>query len=77
MKCSVCKTNEALPDSIVCSERCDKIRRTIHILSNKYFPTPGCPNCWGDYGGSCTDKCRAEFSASREFVNDLYELIRL
>jgi hypothetical protein len=77
MKCQVCEVREAMPNSIVCSNRCNKIRLEIINLSNKYTPTNGCENCWGDLGGTCTEKCKKEFAVAREFVSELYYLVRI
>jgi len=76
MKCQVCKINEAEPNSIVCGDRCNNARLEIIRLSNKYTPTNGCDNCWGDLGQGCTDKCKEEFHKSSEFVGELYRLVR-
>lgn len=77
MICQVCQIRKAEPNSVVCSERCNSKRLEIIRLSNKYTPTNGCENCWGDLGGSCTEKCKEEFEKSREFITELYSLIRL
>jgi len=76
MKCQVCKTNEAKPNSIVCGDRCNNARLEIIRLSSKYTPTNGCENCWGDLGQGCTKKCKEEFKKSDEFVAELYSLVR-
>jgi hypothetical protein len=77
MKCQVCRIKETKANSIVCSENCNQIRLKIHRLSDTYTPTSGCAKCWGDLGGSCTDKCKYEFAIASKFVNELYELVRL
>jgi hypothetical protein len=77
MKCQVCKTKEAEPRSTVCSDRCFEIRSMISRLQDKYTPTHGCDNCWGDLHQECTKECKEEFEKSSEFVKELYNLIRL
>ncbi len=77
MKCIICKTSEAQPNSIVCSENCEKIRIMILSMNRRYTPTNGCDNCWGDLGGNCSQKCKDEFEKSQEFIGELYEIIRL
>jgi hypothetical protein len=68
MKCVVCKRNEAKKNSIVCSENCQNIRLMINKLLDKYTPTNGCDNCWGDLHGECTNKCKQEFKKARIFA---------
>jgi len=46
-------------------------------LGNKYFPTHGCDNCWGDLHVGCTEQCQKEFREHGEFMMDLWSLIRL
>ena len=77
MKCQVCKVREAENNSIVCSDRCHTVMKTIIELTSKYCPTHGCDNCWGDLGIGCTPKCREEFKNSGEFANELYALVRI
>ena len=76
MKCEVCK-KEAMKNSIVCSDHCAEIRLKIIELDNKYFPTNGCDNCWGDLHNGCSQRCRNEFSQSLKFGRDLWDLTRL
>ena len=76
MKCQVCKTREAEPNSTVCGDVCNNARLGIIKLSNKYTPTNGCDNCWGDLHQGCTDKCKDEFRKSSEFVRELYHHVR-
>ena len=77
MKCQICKTREAISNSLVCSERCATIRLKIMELSNRYTPCNGCDNCWGDLHQGCTDKCREEFTKSSEFGRELFFLVQL
>ena len=76
MKCQVCKINEAAPNSIVCGDRCKEVRLKIIRLSNKYTPTNGCDNCWGDLHQGCTEKCKEEGRIAHEFVCELYFFVR-
>jgi len=76
MKCQICG-RPARKNSIVCSDNCNDIRLLIMNLSNKYTPTNGCDNCWGDLHQGCTDKCKQEFKNSTEFIKELYNFIRL
>lgn len=66
-----------MQNSIVCSERCQQVRLRKLELNEKYYPTNGCDNCWGDLGGSCTLECREEFRKAHEFSKDLWSLIRV
>jgi len=77
MKCQVCKINERKKNSVICSDKCDVIRLDIIRLANKYTPTVGCENCWGDLGQGCTEKCKDEFKKSNEFVGEIYRLVRV
>jgi len=77
MKCQVCKTKEAREGSIVCSDKCNTIRLKILSLVNKYTPTHGCDNCWGDLHETCSLKCIEETERAREFTTDLYSFIRI
>ena len=77
MICQVCKVREAQVKSTVCSNRCNNVRLAIIRMDNTYTPTPGCENCWGDLHQGCTEKCKEEFRISREFISDLYSLIRM
>jgi len=76
MKCVICK-KEAMENSVICSDKCAKIRLKLFELDNKYFPTHGCDNCWGDLHQGCTEKCRREFDESRKFGKDLWSLVHL
>jgi len=77
MKCVVCKKEYEKNGSIVCSENCQNIRLEINRLLDKYTPTNGCENCWGDLHQGCTVECKLEFKKARDFAVELYELIRL
>ena len=50
--------------------------REIIRLTNKYTPTNGCDNCWGDLHQGCTEKCKVEGKLAHEFVVELYSLVR-
>ena len=76
IKCGVCGS-PAMKNSVICSDRCAKIRLKMFELDKKYFPTHGCENCWGDLGKGCTEQCRREFRESKEFGQDLWSLVRL
>lgn len=78
MKCEVCSIElPAEHNSVVCSDKCGTIRQMLYDLTRKYYPTPGCENCWGDLHKGCTDKCRTEFMKAGEFRSDLWVLVRL
>ena len=77
MKCQICRINESEENKMVCSDRCNKIRLEIIRLSDKYTPTNGCNNCWGDLRQGCTEECKAEFKKSAQFISELYSLIRI
>ena len=76
IKCGVCG-KPALKNSVICSERCKKIRLKLFELGDKYFPTHGCENCWGDLHQGCTEQCRREFRESLKFGQDLWSLVKL
>jgi hypothetical protein len=76
MKCEVCN-KEAMENKVICSEHCGKIRKMIFELKNKYFPTHGCDNCWGDLHQGCTEQCKKEFVESSAFYKDLWKLVNL
>ena len=76
MRCEICK-KEALENKVICSEQCAKIRLKIFELGDKYFPTHGCDNCWGDLRQGCTEQCRKEFKEGGDFMSDLWSLIKL
>lgn len=78
MLCEICKIevpNEK--NSVVCSEKCKAVRQKLFDLGNKYFPTHGCDNCWGDLHQGCSTQCQKEFRESLEFGQDLYSIIKL
>jgi hypothetical protein len=78
MECEVCKKElEKEKNSVVCSEHCKAVRQFIFDLNNKYFPTHGCDNCWGDLHSGCTEQCKKEFRESLEFGTDLWKLARI
>ena len=77
MKCEVCKTKESEKNTVVCSEKCNEIRLEIIRLANKYTPTNGCENCWGDLGQGCTYECKDEFKKATEFVEELQRIVRV
>lgn len=77
MKCQICKINESEKNNIVCSDRCNIIRLTIIKLSNKYTPTNGCKNCWGDLRQGCSEKCKEEFKKLAQFISDLYFIVNI
>lgn len=76
MSCEICG-KPVKKNSVVCSERCQWVRLKKFELSNKYFPTKGCANCWGDLHQGCTAECVEEFRKAHEFSKDLWSLIRI
>ena len=74
MKCEICK-KPAKKNLVIC--KCEKIRAKMFELSERYAPTNGCDNCWGDLGGKCSDKCRQEFKEYGEFWRNMWSLIHL
>lgn len=77
MKCEICKKKEAQKNIVICSDHCAKIRQKLFDLNNKYFPTNGCDNCWGDLHEGCSEQCKREFQQSMKFGQDLWSLVRL
>lgn len=77
MTCSLCKKQMARDGSAYCSDTCHEIAKKIIRLTDKYTPTNGCDNCWGDLGGDCTDECKCQFKLAGEFSAELHELIKL
>jgi len=75
-ECVVCG-KPAKKNIIVCSDHCQNIRLKIFELGDKYFPTNGCDNCWGDLHQGCTEQCKKEFKESGEFLGDLWSLTNL
>ena len=75
-KCEVCG-RKAMRNSIVCSDECQEVRLKRHRILDKYTPTHGCDNCWGDLHQGCTNECKAEFKLMGELSQDLWSLIRL
>ena len=76
MKCEVCG-KPALKNKVICSELCQKIRLRIYKLGDKYAPTHGCDNCWGDLHQGCTEQCKKEFKKLGEISEDLWSLVYL
>jgi len=76
INCEVCG-KPALKNVVICSKRCEKVRLYVYKLIDKYFPLHGCSNCWEDLGGRCTDECRKEFQAGREFADDIWSLVKM
>lgn len=78
MKCQICKKEVPKSlNSIVCSEKCNAVRLKIFELIHKYYPSNGCPNCWGDLHQGCTDVCKKESLDAHNFAMDLWKLIHL
>jgi len=75
-KCVVCG-KPSMKNVIVCSDNCQNISSKLFELNDKYFPTNGCDNCWGDLHNGCSDKCKEERKKSSEFGIDLWLIIRL
>ena len=76
MKCELCN-KEALKNKVICSEHCQEVRLKLFALGDKYTPTHGCDNCWGDLGGNCTEECNKEFKKLGELMGDLWSLVHL
>jgi len=76
IKCEICGKTP-MKNSVICSEKCKAVRLRIMEIGNKYFPTYGCDNCWGDLHEGCTEQCKKEFRESGEFGKDLWSIIRL
>lgn len=77
MRCEICN-KEAKKNLVICSsEKCSKVRLEIFRLIDKYFPTHGCDNCWGDLHQGCTEQCNKEFRESGKFAGDLWSLVHL
>ena len=75
-RCEVCNKT-AKRNSVVCSEKCQRVRLHLHNMINEYFPTHGCSNCWGDLGTGCTEQCKKETSQAYRFSRDLWYLIAI
>ena len=75
-KCGVCK-RKAKENLVVCSDECQKVRLEMSRLSEKYSPTKGCENCWGDLHQGCTRRCKKEFRESRKLYEDMRSLVEL
>lgn len=77
LKCEICQ-KPAAKNLVICSDnRCAEIRKKIFELKDKYTPTNGCVNCWGDLHSGCSEQCKREFSKSLEFGKDLWSIIRI
>ena len=74
--CDVCN-NKSTENSVVCSDACQEIRLKMFKIGDKYAPTHGCDNCWGDLHQGCSSKCKEEFRLGRELSTDLWELVHL
>lgn len=78
MKCEICKKELSQEkNSVVCSDKCSAVRKRILEIGDKYFPTHGCDNCWGDLHQGCTEQCKREFREAGEFFGDLWSIIQL
>lgn len=78
MKCEICqKKVPKEKNSIVCSDKCNAVRKRIFEIGKKYFPTHGCDNCLEDLYSGCTEQCRKEFRGARLFAIDLWSIIHL
>lgn len=79
MRCEVC-SGEAKENSVICSERCERIRFYLITLITDLAPTDGCSNCWGDNYAGCTDECQGQFKRlgqiSRELWNVVHSVMR-
>lgn len=73
--CDVCDKERAENRVICDSEKCSVARLLAYAIDDKYFPTRGCDNCWGDLGRGCEDRCRDEHRASLKFGQDLWVLV--
>ena len=73
-QCDVCDKERA-KNLCICSDNCAKIRRMIFDLTEDYFPTNGCDNCWGDLNQGCSEQCKKEFSESLKFGTKLWKLV--
>ena len=78
MKCEVCNS-EILErkNSVVCSDKCSKIRLLVYGIIQKHKPTNGCDNCWGDLHQGCSEQCKKESKEAFELAKDLWSLVRL
>jgi len=73
--CDVCNQERAKNLVICNSEKCSLARLLAYHIDQKYFPTRGCDNCWGDLGRDCDETCRQEFRDSLKFGQDLWVLV--
>lgn len=73
--CDVCGEERA-ENLVICeSEKCAVARLLAYHISDKYFPTRGCDNCWGDLHRGCDESCQQEFRDSLKFGKDLWILV--
>ena len=78
MKCEICGIEVPREkNSVVCSDKCLAIRKRLFEIGDKYFPTNGCDNCWGDLHQGCSEQCQKEYRDSIKFGQDLWSIIRL
>jgi len=78
MKCEICNIEISREkNSVVCSEKCEAVRLKLFELGNKYFPTNGCDNCWGDLHSGCSEQCQKERKESMKFGTDLWSIINI
>lgn len=73
-QCDVCG-KKRMKNIVVCSDRCADIHLLAYQLSDKYFPTNGCDNCWGDLHHGCSEKCKQEFRDSLKHGQDVWRLV--
>ena len=76
IKCEICR-KPALKNSVICSDKCAKIRLKRLEIMNKYAHPNGCENCWGDLHQGCTEQCEKELDKYGELGQDLRDLINL
>ena len=76
IKCRICG-KPALKNSVICSDKCAKIRLKRLEIMDKYAHPNGYNNCWGDLHQGCTEQCRREFEKYGELGEDLMDLIDL
>jgi len=76
IKCEICE-KPALKNSVICSNKCSKIRLKRLEIMDKYAHPNGCENCWGDLHQGCAVQCQREFQRYGELGQDLWELIKL
>ena len=77
MNCEICGNEVPVKNSVVCPGKCSALRKRLFELEDKYYPTNGCDNCWGDEHIGCTEQCKKEFRESSAFGQDLWSIIRI